>query len=151
MKPSIITGLSFELSALKYVMEKIPASLNDSVFQPCLSVTKAGREAFVKAVEDIAVLRKRTAWLLYNVHNQGPSTQGPERPFTVLKLFSAALKRSPNVFDKPQNYTDYNNEKHDNDNEVDSYNNVNHDDNDYKDNHYNNNIDDNYDYSSSLW
>ncbi|XP_075726829.1 uncharacterized protein LOC142768702 [Rhipicephalus microplus] len=119
-------------------MEKIPASLNDSVFQPCLSVKKSGREAlckhsdfkggpknylgdplhvygvffntsktltlceykdslvkkFVKAVKDIAVLRKRTAWLLYNVNNQGPSTQCPERPFTVLELFSAALKRS---------------------------------------------------------
>ncbi|KAL3212251.1 hypothetical protein MRX96_036048, partial [Rhipicephalus microplus] len=45
LNPSIITGLSFELSALKYVMEKIPASLNDSVFQPCLSVKKSGREA----------------------------------------------------------------------------------------------------------
>ncbi|KAH8030683.1 hypothetical protein HPB51_011332 [Rhipicephalus microplus] len=54
LNPSIITGLSFELSALKYVMEKIPASLNDSVFQPCLSVKKSGREA--------VSLRYRTGW-----------------------------------------------------------------------------------------
>ncbi|KAL1470968.1 hypothetical protein MTO96_040156, partial [Rhipicephalus appendiculatus] len=43
-KPSVITGLSFELSALKYVMVVQPTSLKDSVFQPCLSVKKTGQE-----------------------------------------------------------------------------------------------------------
>ncbi|KAL1482728.1 hypothetical protein MTO96_033598 [Rhipicephalus appendiculatus] len=39
-KPSIITGLSFELSALKYIMVENPTSLNDSVFRPWLVRTE---------------------------------------------------------------------------------------------------------------
>ncbi|KAH7939553.1 hypothetical protein HPB52_013673 [Rhipicephalus sanguineus] len=46
--PSIITGLSFELSALKYVMVDDPTSLHESVFLPCLSVKKTGREALCR-------------------------------------------------------------------------------------------------------
>ncbi|KAL1476052.1 hypothetical protein MTO96_018780, partial [Rhipicephalus appendiculatus] len=44
-KPSVLTGLSFELSALKYIMVENPTSLNESVFRPCLSVQKTGQEA----------------------------------------------------------------------------------------------------------
>ncbi|KAL1442667.1 hypothetical protein MTO96_046305, partial [Rhipicephalus appendiculatus] len=44
-KPSVLTGLSFELSALKYIMVENPTSLNESVFRPCLSVEKTGQEA----------------------------------------------------------------------------------------------------------
>ncbi|KAL1475783.1 hypothetical protein MTO96_019174 [Rhipicephalus appendiculatus] len=144
-KPSVITGLSFELSALKYVMKEQPTSLNDSVFQPCSSVKKTGQEAvggfcnpvslpaqwdftggpenymgdplytygvfsnssklltlseykdslaakFLKAVTDFGDLREDTAWLLYNVHNEGPTNHCAEPPFTVLKKFSVALK-----------------------------------------------------------
>ncbi|KAL1472058.1 hypothetical protein MTO96_039569, partial [Rhipicephalus appendiculatus] len=47
-KPSVITGLSFELSALKYVMVENPTSLKDSILRPCLSVNKTGREALCK-------------------------------------------------------------------------------------------------------
>ncbi|KAL1480661.1 hypothetical protein MTO96_050833 [Rhipicephalus appendiculatus] len=130
-KPSIITGLSFELSALKYIMVENPTSLNDSVFRPCLSVQKTGQEAlcnhsdftggpenylgdpiyaygvfstaskvvtwseyndslaikFLNAVSHLGELRKETAWLLYNVHNEGPIQRLPcnsvHRPQTL--------------------------------------------------------------------
>ncbi|KAL1478821.1 hypothetical protein MTO96_052362 [Rhipicephalus appendiculatus] len=135
-KPSVITGLSFELSALKYVMAENPTSLKDSISRPCLSVNKTGREAlckhsdftggpenylgdpiyaygafssgskvltwseyndslaikFLNALSHFGELRKDTAWLLYNVHNEGPTTGCPEPPFTVLKHFRAALE-----------------------------------------------------------
>ncbi|KAH8029496.1 hypothetical protein HPB51_000734 [Rhipicephalus microplus] len=179
-KPPVITGLSFELSALEYVMDEEPMSLQDSIFQQCSSVKETGREAlckhadftggpenyvgdpiyaygafsnasnvlvvseynaslasklcrhkdftggpenyignpvytygvfsnsskvltlseykdslatkFVKAVADFVNLRANTAWLLYNVHNEGPNNQCAEPAFSVLKKFSAALK-----------------------------------------------------------
>ncbi|KAL3258167.1 hypothetical protein MRX96_046420 [Rhipicephalus microplus] len=135
-KASVITGLSFELSALEYVMVEQPRTLSDSVYQRGLSVKKTGREAlcrhkdftggpenyigepiytygvfsnssklltlseykdslatkFLKAVADFRDLRANTAWLLYNVHNEGPNSQCAEPPFSVLKKFSAALK-----------------------------------------------------------
>ncbi|KAL3258168.1 hypothetical protein MRX96_046420 [Rhipicephalus microplus] len=47
---------------------------------------------FLKAVADFRDLRANTAWLLYNVHNEGPNSQCAEPPFSVLKKFSAALK-----------------------------------------------------------
>ncbi|KAL1468982.1 hypothetical protein MTO96_005078 [Rhipicephalus appendiculatus] len=46
---------------------------------------------FLKAVTDFGHLRKDTAWLLYNVHNEGPNNDCPEPPFNILKHFSAAL------------------------------------------------------------
>ncbi|XP_075726794.1 uncharacterized protein LOC142768659 [Rhipicephalus microplus] len=135
-KASVITGLSFELSALEYVMVEQPRTLSDSVYQRGLSVKKTGREAlcrhkdftddpknyigepvytygvfsnssklltlseykdslatkFLKAVADFGDLRAYTAWLLYNVHNEGPNNQCAEPPFSVLKNFGAALK-----------------------------------------------------------
>ncbi|KAL1468445.1 hypothetical protein MTO96_041474 [Rhipicephalus appendiculatus] len=47
---------------------------------------------FLKAVTDFGGLREDTAWLLYNVHNEGPNNNCTEPPFTVLKHFRAALK-----------------------------------------------------------
>ncbi|KAL1475785.1 hypothetical protein MTO96_019176 [Rhipicephalus appendiculatus] len=47
---------------------------------------------FLKAVSDFGDLREDTAWLLYNVHNEGPNNDCPEPPFSVLKYFRAALK-----------------------------------------------------------
>ncbi|KAL1479816.1 hypothetical protein MTO96_051554 [Rhipicephalus appendiculatus] len=136
-KPSIITGLSFELSALKYIMVENPTSLNDSVFRPVLvrtedwdkkrsATTVISLEAprttsaipytrtasspvrrksltwseyndslaikFLNALNDLGELRKETAWLLYNVHNEGPTNGCPGTSFTVLKHFRAALK-----------------------------------------------------------
>ncbi|KAL1478008.1 hypothetical protein MTO96_016905, partial [Rhipicephalus appendiculatus] len=135
-KPSVITGLSFELSALKYVMVENPTSLKDSVFRPCVSVEKTAQEAlcnqsdftggpenylgdpiyaygvfssaskvltwseyndslatkFLNALSHFGELRRETAWLLYNVHNEGPTNGCPEPPFTVLKHFRVALK-----------------------------------------------------------
>ncbi|KAL3213649.1 hypothetical protein MRX96_007669 [Rhipicephalus microplus] len=136
--PSVITGLSFELSTLEYGMVEEPTSLNASVFQPCLSVMKKGREAlckrnnftggpenylgdpiyaygtsavaskvltlseynntlstkFLKAVGDFGQLRGRTAWLLYNVHSEGPGNECNGPPFTVLKSFRTALDQT---------------------------------------------------------
>ncbi|KAL1474922.1 hypothetical protein MTO96_020433 [Rhipicephalus appendiculatus] len=43
--PSIITGLSFELSVLQYVMNSTADSFNHTVYQPCVSVKKAERRA----------------------------------------------------------------------------------------------------------
>ncbi|KAL1482726.1 hypothetical protein MTO96_033596 [Rhipicephalus appendiculatus] len=39
-KPSIITGLSFEMSALQYVMNDTIKSLNKSLYKPCVSVKR---------------------------------------------------------------------------------------------------------------
>ncbi|KAL1468752.1 hypothetical protein MTO96_041277, partial [Rhipicephalus appendiculatus] len=47
---------------------------------------------FLNALNHLGELRKETAWLLYNVHNEGPGTNCPEPPFTILKHFRAALK-----------------------------------------------------------
>ncbi|KAL1475025.1 hypothetical protein MTO96_037590, partial [Rhipicephalus appendiculatus] len=43
--PSIITGLSFEMSPLQYVMKDTIKSLKESLFKPCVSV-KRERQAF---------------------------------------------------------------------------------------------------------
>ncbi|KAL1483167.1 hypothetical protein MTO96_033383 [Rhipicephalus appendiculatus] len=43
--PSVITGLSFEMSPLQYVMKDTIKSLNESLFKPCVSV-KRERQAF---------------------------------------------------------------------------------------------------------
>ncbi|KAL1444982.1 hypothetical protein MTO96_045271 [Rhipicephalus appendiculatus] len=143
-KPSVITGLSFEMSALVYEMKENPTSLKNSIFRPCLYVNKAGREAlcedddftggpknylgdpiyaygafssaskaltwseykdslaskFRKAISHAGKLRKDSTWLLYNVHNEGPGTDCPEPPFTVLKHFRAAVKDAYNITDR---------------------------------------------------
>ncbi|KAL1481153.1 hypothetical protein MTO96_050409 [Rhipicephalus appendiculatus] len=44
-KASVLTGLSFELSALNYAMVNYPTSLKEGVFRPCFSVEKTGQEA----------------------------------------------------------------------------------------------------------
>ncbi|XP_037525335.1 uncharacterized protein LOC119402274 [Rhipicephalus sanguineus] len=38
--PSIITGLSLEMSALEYVMQNTRKFLNESLFEPCVSVKR---------------------------------------------------------------------------------------------------------------
>ncbi|KAL1477590.1 hypothetical protein MTO96_035617 [Rhipicephalus appendiculatus] len=142
LSKSVITGLSFELSALVYHMVARPTSLKDSVFQPCLSVGKTGHKVlcknidftggpdnylddpvyaygvfssvtkvvtfseyndslatkFLKAVTDFGRLRKDTAWLLYNVHNEGPNNDCAEPPFNVLKHFRTALNAAEAAF-----------------------------------------------------
>ncbi|KAL1473304.1 hypothetical protein MTO96_038765, partial [Rhipicephalus appendiculatus] len=41
--PSVITGLSFELSVLQYVMNSTTRSFKDAIYKPCVSVKKAQR------------------------------------------------------------------------------------------------------------
>ncbi|KAL1468983.1 hypothetical protein MTO96_005079 [Rhipicephalus appendiculatus] len=52
---------------------------------------------FRKALSHAGKLRKDSTWLLYNVHNEGPGTDCPEPPFTVLKHFRAAVKDAYNI------------------------------------------------------
>ncbi|XP_075726790.1 uncharacterized protein LOC142768656 isoform X2 [Rhipicephalus microplus] len=52
---------------------------------------------FLKAITEFGDLREDTAWLLYNVHSEGPSNSCPELPFTVLKHFREALKGVENA------------------------------------------------------
>ncbi|KAL3247013.1 hypothetical protein MRX96_057305 [Rhipicephalus microplus] len=52
---------------------------------------------FLKAITELGDLREVTAWLLYNVYNEGPSNSCPEPPFTVLKHFREALKGVENA------------------------------------------------------
>ncbi|XP_075728469.1 uncharacterized protein LOC142769264 [Rhipicephalus microplus] len=51
LKPLIITGLSFEMSALQYVMKNKIKSLNESLYKPCLSV-KRQRQALCAQTSD---------------------------------------------------------------------------------------------------
>ncbi|KAL3213660.1 hypothetical protein MRX96_007679 [Rhipicephalus microplus] len=139
-KPWIVTGLSFELSVLQYVMKNNTESfLNHTVYQPCLSLNKAHRRVlceetnftggpenylrfpiiaygvtsedlngskvlalseynnslaikFKRTIMNFGGYRKRTAWLLYNVHSVGSGNQCGDRPFNVVRLFCMALK-----------------------------------------------------------
>ncbi|KAL1444779.1 hypothetical protein MTO96_029482 [Rhipicephalus appendiculatus] len=112
-EPSVLTGLSFELSALKRLDKKRSATrvislavpenyLGDpiyayGVFSSASKVLTWSEykdslaTKFLNALSHFGELRKETAWLLYNVHNEGPTTGCPEPPFTVLKHFRAAL------------------------------------------------------------
>ncbi|KAL1444165.1 hypothetical protein MTO96_045645 [Rhipicephalus appendiculatus] len=47
---------------------------------------------FIYATEAFGVLRARTAWLLFNVHNVGIGNQCGDRPFNVIREFCYALK-----------------------------------------------------------
>ncbi|KAL3221715.1 hypothetical protein MRX96_050215 [Rhipicephalus microplus] len=47
---------------------------------------------FLMALSAFGELRGRTAWLLYNVHNEAPGNDCMEPPFSVLKHFKTALK-----------------------------------------------------------
>ncbi|KAL1447114.1 hypothetical protein MTO96_044378, partial [Rhipicephalus appendiculatus] len=102
-KSSVITGLSFELSALKRLDKKRSASILISLAAPqnylgdpvyaygvfsnaskVLTLSEYNDSLatkFLKAVTDFGRLREDTAWLLYNVHNEGPNNTCLEPPF----------------------------------------------------------------------
>ncbi|KAL3223464.1 hypothetical protein MRX96_049798, partial [Rhipicephalus microplus] len=52
---------------------------------------------FLKAITEFRDSREDTAWLLYNVHNEGPNNSCPEPPFTVLKHLREAMKGVENA------------------------------------------------------